>query len=255
MVTSSPSLIHFAERLASALGGGLAHETTQLSCRRLIRIIDTTVPRPTPHLQATQVLNIVIGVPLNLISVLIPSSEAIVYLDDDHPGQLWRSIKVTAENPKSWEPRAPFLANPKGRPRVFLSHAIGDESLLMEPIARLRSQYQLEIFVCADSLHIGGIWRQEIEEALSNSTLVIVAISESMKSSTFCAYEVGFAHGKGIQTLALSLDGTPPPQYLAHQQCIDLSRRSTLSPWLSRSELLLLLFIELISQATPEQGA
>ena len=77
---------------------------------------------------------------------------------------------------------------------------------------------------------------------------MLVALSENLRHSTFCAYEIGYAHGKEIRTIAISLDGTMPPQYLAHLQCIDLPRRHMLMPWYSMQDLLLLVIVEFLGQ-------
>ena len=252
IIAASPSLANFAERLASVMSGQLSHETAQLNTQRLIRLIDATVPRPAPHIQASQALNIVIDVPHEVIDALIPPTETRVYLEEDDPQQLWRSIRSASADPENWVTQL-SVKPAKPLPRVFLSHAVADEPLLFEPVHRLRAAYGLEIFVCVDSLKAGGPWREEIETALLRADLLIIAVSESMSRSTYCAYEVGFAHAMRIKTLSLSLDGSPPPLYLSHLHCLDLSRRRAQTPWLGSPEILMRSLIELIHDAIAER--
>ena len=247
LVAASPILYSYAERLAHFLGGQACHQSSQLSAKKLIRLIDIHVCRPAPHIQAEHVLNISIGVPLQLLVQAIPMHEAITYLEDDEPSLLWRSLKSKCKQEESWE-AYPLKRDFTELPILFLSHAILDEAILMNPIAKLRDYFGLNIFVCADSLVAGGRWRDDIQIALDRSDLMLVAFSKHLRRSTFCAYEIGYAHGKGIKTIAISLDGTAPPEYLSHLQCIDLSRRQVLMPWYTQQDLLIFVTMELLEQ-------
>ena len=249
LVASSPALVNFAERLAHSLGGQAAHKSDQLSAQRVLRLADAQVPRPAPYLSASRALTIVIDAPLSLVVPLIPEGESALGLEEEglEPAQLWRAIKARAEDPASWEPAPRWELN-EPRPALFLSHAIADERLLLPVVQRLREGYGLQVFVCVDSLEAGGHWRDELHEALESSSLVIIALSEALARSTFCAYEVGVAHGRGIPTLALSLDGVTPPLYLSHLQTVDVPRQQVIKPWLSQEELLLQLTLSLIDR-------
>lgn len=247
LVASSPSLMSFAERLAHSLGGQVAHKSSQLSARRVIRLVDAQVPRPAPHLSAERALTLVVDAPLELIAAQLPEGEGVAVAEGEEPHQLWRSIKSLSKDPAQWEPKSPWV-RAQALPRVFISHAIADEPLLMPVIRRLRDSYKLEVFVCVDSLEAGGRWREELQVALEGTDLVIIALSEALTRSTFCAYEVGLAHGRGIPTLSLSLDGVTPPLYMSHLQTLDLLRQRAIRPWLSEGELLLQLTLELIHQ-------
>ena len=247
LVAASPILYTYAERLAYALGGRAAHQSAQLSSKRLIRLLDVYVTRPAPHLRAERVLNVSIGVPLHVMERLLPVHEALVYVEDAEPPKLWRTLKSKCQDEQSWLSRVNQSTSMKS-PRLFLSHAILDEPMLMTVISKLRDQFGLHIFVCADSLEAGGRWRDDIQSALDDSDLMLITFSEHLRNSTFCAYEIGYAHGRGLKTIAISLDGTVPPQYLSHLQCIELPRRQAIMPWYSTQELLLILIIELLSQ-------
>lgn len=246
LVAASPSLINFAERLAHRLGGQATHKSTQMSARRLIRLIDAQVPRPAPHLSADLTLNLVIDAPRSLIAPLTQAGEVIISLENVEPSELWQTIKALSQAPSSWLKQPHWEA--KTLPSIFLSHAIADEPLLIPVIQHLRELYGLKVFVCVDSLKAGGRWYDEIQEALEQSSVLIITLSKALVNSTFCAYEIGFAHGKGIPTLALSLDGTPPPLYMAHLQALDLPRRQAIHPWLTEEELLLQLILSMIDQ-------
>ena len=106
------------------------------------------------HIQAEQVLDISIGVALQLLVQAIPMNEALIYLEDDEPSLLWRSLKSRCRQEESWE-AYPLKRDFTELPKLFLSHAILDETILMKPIAKLR-YFGLNIFVCADSLVAGS---------------------------------------------------------------------------------------------------
>ena len=98
LVAASPTLYTYAERLAHFMGGRAAHQSAQLTSKRLIRLIDLHVSRPAPYLNAEQVLNVSIGVPLSLLTSILPVNEALIFLEDDDPTKLWRTLKLNCKN-------------------------------------------------------------------------------------------------------------------------------------------------------------
>lgn len=122
---------------------------------------------------------------------------------------------------------------------AFVSHAVRDEHLLQKPIRLLREWYGAELFLCADSIPPTANWYQQIETSLRESTVFIGLISQSLVASKFCAFEMGAAMALQKPMYLISLDGTMPPAFVQHLQCVDIPRMQRLKPWLDVEDLVL----------------
>ena len=133
--------------------------------------------------------------------------------------------------------------------RIFVSHAVQDEELIIPVIDLLRVHYGLTFFLCADSIPIGSTWYEDIEFNLIQSDLVLVLCSSSFNQSTFCGFEMGMARALKRPIYPILLDDSGPPSYIQHLNAIDLKRIKIASPWLSNSDALLhAFFLSFISE-------
>lgn len=123
--------------------------------------------------------------------------------------------------------------------KVFLSHAVQDEVIILKTVEYLRSYLGMEVFVCADSIEYGKNWHSEIEGKLRESELLLFLVSQSSVQSTFCAYEIGYAQALDIPVRLVSLDGSKPPSYLQSVHMADCTRVLTQKPWLDFQAVLL----------------
>lgn len=123
-----------------------------------------------------------------------------------------------AGSPGAAEDAAPAPATPQAPPlpRVFVSHAVSDEAVILPVVDRLRALYGLEAFVCADSIADGADWAGAIAAALEASDCFLLLLSAAVRRSHFCSFEVGYAVGKGVPLRIISLDGTLPPAFVQH---------------------------------------
>lgn len=124
--------------------------------------------------------------------------------------------------------------------RVFVSHAVADEALLLPVVDSLRQLTELDLFLCFDSIEKGEKWRRQIDGALNKSELFIYVISKASVQSTYCAYEVGCAHSLNKPICLISIDGTLPPAYISQIHCIDIQREISAKPWLDVKSALML---------------
>ena len=122
--------------------------------------------------------------------------------------------------------------------RIFVSHAVSDESILLPVLERLRNLYNIDFFVCANTPSQAN-WYSEIEQHLRSSDVVWAFLSSDFTLSTFCAFEIGMSHALEKNIVLFSLDGISPPAYIQHQQMHSLSRVQSHLPWLSPVEVLM----------------
>lgn len=131
-----------------------------------------------------------------------------------------------------------LAAPPLSLSTCFLSHSVNDEPLLLRGVEYLRKHFKADIFLCADSIEPGMNWHQTIVDSLRVKDLLVVALSESLLRSVYCAFEAGVAVGLGKQIRLLSLDGSLPPQFLRHIQAVELPRIARQKPWLDIEDVL-----------------
>ena len=147
--------------------------------------------------------------------------------------QAFRRISEFLKNPKQLNERKPSrLAS------CFLSHAVVDEPTLVPAVEYLREFFGLDVFLCGDSISPGENWQATISLALRDKEIFVVLLSSAVLESHFCAFEMGYASALKKRMLLISLDGSMPPAFLQHRQCIDLPRLTRQRPWLEVRDLL-----------------
>jgi hypothetical protein len=123
--------------------------------------------------------------------------------------------------------------------RIFISHAVHDEVQLMPCIHTLRTHYDLEIFVCADSITLGDNWYRLIEQNLRESDFMIAICSQSFNQSAFCGFEIGMARALKHNIYPILLDSCTPPAYVQHLNAVSVNRLINTYPWFSQQDALL----------------
>lgn len=114
-------------------------------------------------------------------------------------------------------------------PEFFVSHSRADGDFAELLKLRLdRDGY--EAWVDVDRLMVGEDWRDKIDEALRQSTAVIVVMSPEARASEYVTYEWAFASGAGIRLIPLMLRQTPLHPRLATLQYLDFTNQYA-RPW------------------------
>lgn len=240
---------NFALRLASTFDGiALADALIPIDAEHLVLLsdgadLDALSARVT-HVRARRKIAIGLGFDAGLLAVALPDYE-VFEASGEESLSLWRSLRtlmleLSSDEPPEGEDERAIL------PRAFLSHAVADEAELVGVVDFLRKHYGAQIFVCSDSIRQGTRWQASILEQLETCEVVLMMVSEASRSSTFCAFEVGYALALGKPLFLLSLDGSSPPAHIQHLHMHDLPRRMRARPWLSRQEALLELTLELL---------
>lgn len=122
---------------------------------------------------------------------------------------------------------------------AFISHAVKDEALIMPVMDYLRTYFQADLFLCADSIPPGTDWQGTIIAALQNQSCFVALLSQATLASHFCSFEIGMAYALKKPIILISLDQSRPPVFVQHLQSIDLIRLVRQKPWLDEQDVLL----------------
>src|SRR6185295_2137333 len=131
---------------------------------------------------------------------------------------------------------------------AFLSHAVGDEALILSVIDYLRRYFKADLFLCADSILSGTNWQDTISAALFGREYFVSLLSKANLASHFCSFEIGVAYALRKPIRLLSLDGSPPPAFVQHMQFVDLPRLARQKPWLDIQDILVDELLKVLSE-------
>lgn len=234
--SASPALMNYAHKLSAEFQAVLCDEPhASYRFQHWVAIVESsqiqTVLELAEHVQAQKKSVLVIGAGAERLAPCFPDAQ-IYELPSDLP---WGRLKAFLKDEDT--ALSPVQARAAAK-KFFISHAVSDEALMQPALVQLKQYYGLDIFSCQDSIADGRIWHDEIIEALKQADRVVALISQAMRNSTFCAFELGYALANQSPLSLISLDGSPPPSYIQHLQMHDLKREAQIRPWLNRSELL-----------------
>lgn len=237
VVVASSRYLNLAKKLAHHYAGAALESAraTPLVCERLVVLADPTdleqLSRLISTVEADESIVFVVGFAPGILRSLFPTAE-LRYLDDSSPLSAFQSVRQQLSEP-------PSPTQPMHLPRVFVSHAVSDEPRLAAAIDYLRRFLQASYFLCSDSIAPGTAWQSEIVEALRDADRFVAVISAASLRSHFCSFEAGMALALDKPIRLISLDGSRPPLFLAHLQCLDLALAASRRPWLSDDDRVL----------------
>ena len=244
LVIASPALSSLAEWWAAVIDGNTITQTTE-NIRKSIEEIWVLSD----------------GIQLPLLKLLIEQiphqSERWVHIDR-HPvfPKDWMCLRKQSHyhlpanfelnilDPYKLEPIQPTLVS--GR-RVFISHAVSDEAVILPILGQLEGLFEIQFFICS-KIPSQANWYSEIEQHLRDCDVVWTFLSADFSQSTFCAFEIGMTRALKKNMILFSIDGSTPPTYIQHLQMHSLPRVQSHYPWLSKTEIL----IHLCTQALNE---
>ena len=245
VISTSIELYNLAKLLAFKLDALVITEYHDKTVKRLIRLCTLSNPYPTPHVQADQTLNVAIDIPPELI--LKHKAEPVYPVTNLEPKDLYKSILQAVRTEQNWVLNHSQLSRITLKNKIFLSHAVVDQPRLHKLIHLMRVRYNLDVFVCSDSLALGSEWYSTIIDSLAESDLVIQVVTENTNKSTFCAFEAGYSLAAGLPLLLICYDqGVRPGAHLQHLQASELWKTKLIKPWLSQEELALAVVFEML---------
>lgn len=95
-----------------------------------------------------------------------------------------------------------------GMLRVFISHVTSDRSIAVALKAQLAG-YGIDAFVSHEDISPTADWHREIELALQSMDALLAIVSSNFHESLWTDHEVGWAMGRGVLLLPISLGGVP----------------------------------------------
>jgi hypothetical protein len=181
------------------------------------------------QVRAAETRVLAIGVPSSLVGGALGGR--ITHVEDGPGPSLWRRVLAALETPGE-----PAVACHR---RWFFSHASADEARIEPAVAYLRRELGLDVFLCSDSIAAGSVWQSEIATALEQADAMLFVCSAASAASVFCAWELGWATGRGVRLRILRIDDVAPPVSIQHLQMADVGRLLRSRPWLDTDDALL----------------
>jgi len=102
----------------------------------------------------------------------------------------------------------PFDIWPPGRIRLFFSHTSAHRGFVGD-VARVLEYWPFACFVAHDEIEPSLSWQQVIESALTTCDALIAFVTGDFRESASCDQEVGWALGRGLVTIPVSLPVDP----------------------------------------------
>ncbi len=213
----------------------------RIACEELIILCDGTnlerIHKEMRRINFQKQHLLVIGAPIEIVVRAFPESDLQQSVSDDF-SILWMECKRALEAPKKIED-----TRAKTFQSIFVSHAVEDEVVLLPIVEYIRAFFDVEIFLCTDSIYSGSNWYQTIVDNLARSEKVLAINSASFYRSTFCAFEIGMTRSLNKQLSIITLDRTTLPAHMQDIQSQYVQRVQKNKPWLSEKEALSEIFL------------
>ena len=108
---------------------------------------------------------------------------------------------------------------PVGEVRVFVSHLATRKAEVHE-LAEVLRAIGLACFVAHDQIRPSRAWQSEIERALRSCDLLVAYVSPKFSDSDWTEQEVGWALGRDLVVIPVSVDGEMPKGFLGTYQAV-----------------------------------
>ena len=126
------------------------------------------------------------------------------------------------------------LWKPAGAPRLFMSH-LASRREEVHGLSNMLKHFGFACFVAHDAIEPSRDWRREIERALDSCDVLIAYVTAEFSASHWTDQEVGWALGRGLAAIPISVSGETPRGFIGSYQAVkridamseaDLSRRA-----------------------------
>lgn len=252
-ISTSVELYNLAQRLAYKLNAKVITEHYNQPVHTLVRLCNVASPYPTPYMQASKTLNITIDLQPTFLFKKTPE-EAVYSLFDVEPKYLYSTVLKAIKSKTSWALTNPTIETFKVKNKIFLSHAVRDQPRLNDLINLMRMRYNLDVFICSDSLSLGEEWYSAMIASLDQTDLVVQIITENTNNSTFCAFEAGYSIAAKLPLLLICYDkDVRPPAHLHHIQASEVWKSQQLKPWMTKEEITLSVIFDMLIKVTNQE--
>jgi TIR domain len=124
----------------------------------------------------------------------------------------------TSRQPKKADRSADDLW-PVGTMRIFISHLASRKAEVHE-LAEVLRAVGFSCFVAHDQIRPSRSWQMEIERALRSCDLLVAYVSPKFAESDWTDQEVGWALGRDLVVIPVSVDGEMPRGFLGTYQAV-----------------------------------
>ena len=100
---------------------------------------------------------------------------------------------------------------------AFISYSNQDRVIAGQVKTYLEG-YNISAFLAHEDINVTEVWRERILQELAQTTVFIPLLSVAFKESDWASQEIGFALGRNVLIIPISLDGTIPYGFLAAVQ-------------------------------------
>lgn len=109
---------------------------------------------------------------------------------------------------------------------VFISHKAEEKRTATELKHALEDTYGMSCFVAHEDIEPTKTWINEMERGLASYDALVYLSSALSNESAWCQQEIGWAMGRQIPLISISLDGCNPPAFLGQKQAIQANGHS-----------------------------
>ena len=118
------------------------------------------------------------------------------------------------------------LWKPASAPRLFMSH-LASRKEEVHGLSDILKQFGFACFVAHDEIEPSREWRREIERALDSCDILIAYVTPGFSASHWTDQEIGWALGRGVAAISISVDGETPRGFIGSYQAV--KRTGTMS--------------------------
>ena len=111
------------------------------------------------------------------------------------------------------------LWDPPTAPRVFISHS-ALRKVEVHDLSENLKHFGFACFVAHDMIEPSREWRREIERALNSCDLLLAYVTPEFAESSWTDQETGWALGRGLATIPISVDGATPYGFIGSYQAV-----------------------------------
>jgi len=143
---------------------------------------------------AAEVLDDIFKSDTDLIPDVIDHFDVDLWYSQKHPDKYRRVfLETKVTNADFWE---------DGYLKLFVSHLSSNKSRMSALKASL-SNWGVCAFIAHEDVEPSREWRDEVEAALQSMEILVAVVEPGFKESDWCAQEVGYALGRGIDVIPL----------------------------------------------------
>jgi hypothetical protein len=139
---------------------------------------------------------------------------------DETAKKVRRALKLaTTGFPSQDQSASQFDGWPSGAVRVFVSH-LAERKAEVHELAKVLRAIGFSCFVAHDAIQPSRAWLREIERALRSCEVMVAYVSPGFADSEWTDQEVGWALGRDLAVIPVSVDNEMPRGFLGTYQAV-----------------------------------